>query len=246
MWLAFWLARLCDVDHMEFRGVWCRTALRSIQVVYPGALRGVDADPTHQASTKTACFQRVRVLRVIRRECRTSLSANRGCWYALANERLRHAHPGAGMLIAAAPSGTGGTPAAVTDGGGRADMRRASTRRYAAISSGIGTSSVPLRKGGVLGTSGGVRAAWAGQDAASASAVRRRSDSSMSWRWRSSRRASDSGAVTFTWMEVPAPASASCQNHVDGEDLAGDDDPPVGLVGPQLLRHREVRVAGRP
>jgi len=33
-----------------------------------------------------------------------------------ANERLRHAHPGAGMLTVAAPSGTGGTPAAVTDG----------------------------------------------------------------------------------------------------------------------------------
>jgi hypothetical protein len=32
---------------------------------------------------------------------------------------------------------------------------------------------------------------------------------------------------------------------VDGEDLAGDDDPPVGLVGSQFLRHREVRVAGR-
>lgn len=63
---------------MEFRGVWCRTALRNIQVVYPGALRGVDVDPTNQASTKNACFQRVRVLRVIRRECRTSLSANRG------------------------------------------------------------------------------------------------------------------------------------------------------------------------
>src|SRR6266516_6478969 len=46
-----------------------------------------------------------------------------------ANERLRHAHPGAGMLTAAAPSGTGGTPAAVTDGGGGADMRRASSRR---------------------------------------------------------------------------------------------------------------------
>ena len=58
--------------------MWCRTALRNIQVVYPGALRGVDVDPTNQASTKNACFQRVRVLGVIRRECRTSLSANRG------------------------------------------------------------------------------------------------------------------------------------------------------------------------
>jgi hypothetical protein len=32
----------------------------------------------------------------------------------------------------------------------------------------------------------------------------------------------------------------------DGEDLAGDDDPPAGLVGPQRLRQREFRVAGRP
>jgi len=31
-----------------------------------------------------------------------------------------------GMLTVAAPSGSGGTPAAVTDGGGGADMRRAS------------------------------------------------------------------------------------------------------------------------
>ena len=44
-----------------------------------------------------------------------------------ANERLRHAHPGAGMPTAA-PSGTGGTQAAVTDGGSGADMRRASNR----------------------------------------------------------------------------------------------------------------------
>jgi len=45
-----------------------------------------------------------------------------------ANELLRHAHPGAGMLIVAAPSGTGGTRAGVTDGSGGADMRRASSR----------------------------------------------------------------------------------------------------------------------
>ena len=31
---------------------------------------------------------------------------------------LRHAHPGAGMLTTAAPFGTAGTPAAITDGGG--------------------------------------------------------------------------------------------------------------------------------
>jgi hypothetical protein len=63
--------------------VWCRTALCSVQTVYPGALPGVDADPTNQANTKNACFQQAKMLRVIRRECRTSLSANRGCWYAL-------------------------------------------------------------------------------------------------------------------------------------------------------------------
>jgi len=37
------------------------------------------------------------------------------------------------MLIVATPSGSGGTPAAVTDGGGEVDMRRASTRRYARL-----------------------------------------------------------------------------------------------------------------
>ena len=49
-------------------------------------------------------------------------------WHTSVNERLHHAHPGAGMLTVAAPSGIGGTAAAVTDGGGRADMRRASIR----------------------------------------------------------------------------------------------------------------------
>ena len=62
----------------------CGAVLRCTvsRAVYTGALPGVDADPANQASTKNACFQQVRVLRVIRRECRTSLSANRGCWYA--------------------------------------------------------------------------------------------------------------------------------------------------------------------
>src|SRR5882724_3451728 len=62
------------------------------------------------------------VLRVIRRECRTSLGELR-LLTCPANERLPHAHPGAGMLTAAAPSGSGGTPAAVTNGGAAADMR---------------------------------------------------------------------------------------------------------------------------
>jgi len=39
--------------------------------------------------------------------------------------RLRHAHPGAGMLTAASLSGHGRHSAAVTDGGGGADMRHA-------------------------------------------------------------------------------------------------------------------------
>jgi len=47
----------------------------------------------------------------------------------LVNERLRHAHPDARMLTMAAPSGTGATPAAVTVGGGAADVRRTSSRR---------------------------------------------------------------------------------------------------------------------
>src|SRR6266566_5910975 len=42
----------------------------------------------------------------------------------LDNKRLRHAHPDAGMLTMAARSGTGGSPAAVTDGSGAADVRR--------------------------------------------------------------------------------------------------------------------------
>jgi hypothetical protein len=36
------------------------------------------------------------------------------------------------MLTMAAPSGAGGIPAVVTDGGGAADVRRASSRRYGA------------------------------------------------------------------------------------------------------------------
>src|SRR5215467_13001121 len=72
------------------------------------------------------------MLRVIRCECRTLLSVNCGCWHAPANERLRHAHPGAGMLTVAAPSGTGGTRAAVTDGGGGAGMQCASSRLWPA------------------------------------------------------------------------------------------------------------------
>ena len=43
----------------------------------------------------------------------------------IAEERRRRAELGL-PDVEAAPSGTGGTPAAVTDGGGRADMRRAS------------------------------------------------------------------------------------------------------------------------
>jgi hypothetical protein len=52
-------------------------------------------------------------------------------------ERLRHAHSGAGMLTVAARSGTGGTPAAVTDGGGRADMLRARSRPMHTASGGL-------------------------------------------------------------------------------------------------------------
>ena len=35
-WLGFWLGPLCDVDHMEARGVWCRTALCSVPAALPG------------------------------------------------------------------------------------------------------------------------------------------------------------------------------------------------------------------
>jgi hypothetical protein len=50
-----------------------------------------------------------------------------------ANERLRHAHPDAEMSIMAAPFETGGTPTAITDGGGMADMQRVSNRQCSAI-----------------------------------------------------------------------------------------------------------------
>lgn len=59
-WLEFWLEQLCDVDHMQARGAWCRTALCSVQAVDPGAWPGADADSVNQASTKTGCFQQVR------------------------------------------------------------------------------------------------------------------------------------------------------------------------------------------
>jgi hypothetical protein len=49
------------------------------------------------------------------------------------------------------------------------------------------------------------------QDECSASAVRRRRDSEMTFCCPSSRWASRSGRLTFTLIEVPVPASASCQ-----------------------------------
>jgi hypothetical protein len=49
-----------------------------------------------------------------------------------ANERLRHAHPDAEMSIMAAPFETGGTPTAITDGGGMAGMQRVSNRQCSA------------------------------------------------------------------------------------------------------------------
>ena len=73
-----------------------------------------------------------RVLRVVRHERRTSLTASPGCW---------HAYPvGVSAVLTLAPgsspwrlqSAHGGTPAYVTDGDGRAGMRRArSAVRYA-------------------------------------------------------------------------------------------------------------------
>ena len=65
-----------------------------------------------------------------------------GC---LAKERLRPPTVGGGMLTMAAPSGTGGTPAAVTDGGGGADMQRASNR-YARQTGRPISSLLPYRK----------------------------------------------------------------------------------------------------
>jgi hypothetical protein len=59
------------------------------------------------------------VLRVIRRERRTPLTASLDCWDARASERLRHAHAGAGMLTMRAAVDAGDLPAAVTDDGGQ-------------------------------------------------------------------------------------------------------------------------------
>ena len=64
------------------------------------------------------------VLGVIRRERRTSLSAKEVAGMP-ANERLCRTHPGAGMLTVADPSRHSRHAAAVTDGGGGADMRPA-------------------------------------------------------------------------------------------------------------------------
>jgi hypothetical protein len=63
------------------------------------------------------------------------MSAGRHSWRTAvagcpANEPLRPTHSGAGMPTVVDPSGTGGAPAAVTDGGSVADMGRASSRRY--------------------------------------------------------------------------------------------------------------------
>ena len=57
--------------------------------------------------TPTPSPARPRLLRVSRRECRTSLSANRGRWHTSSMSVSAHAHPDAGMLTMAAPSGTG-------------------------------------------------------------------------------------------------------------------------------------------
>ncbi len=64
-----------------------------------------------------------------------------------ATERLRHAHPSAGMLTVAVPSGTGSTPTAVTDGGGGADMRHASSRHSARTSDSCGLMPRLCRSG---------------------------------------------------------------------------------------------------
>jgi hypothetical protein len=62
-------------------------------------------------------------------------------------ERRRHAHPDAGILIVAAPSETGGTLIAVTDGDGIAYMLRASNRRYVLPEVVVAESQSPYTSG---------------------------------------------------------------------------------------------------
>ena len=80
-----------------------------------------------------------RVLRVVRHERRTSLTASPGCW---------HAYPvGVSAVLTLAPgsspwrlqSAHGSTPAYVTDGDGRAGMRRARS----ALLRGSGAEAAP-------------------------------------------------------------------------------------------------------
>jgi hypothetical protein len=68
--------------------------------------------------------------RVIHSEFRTSLSANCSCWRAPPMPACSTSV--STMLTMAAPSSTDGSPAAVTDGGTGAGMRRASSRRCGA------------------------------------------------------------------------------------------------------------------
>jgi hypothetical protein len=68
------------------------------------------------------------VIRLIRRECRTSLTANRAYWrvrpmsVSVTLNLAREAHHGRSIQ-------DWGSPTAITDGGGMADMQRVSNRR---------------------------------------------------------------------------------------------------------------------
>ena len=86
---------------------------------------GVDADASRPTSStgspRTDDQPRAHSVRTHRRRCRNAPPMGVSAMLTLAP----------GQLTVAAPSSRGGTPAAVTDGGGGADMRRASSRRYA-------------------------------------------------------------------------------------------------------------------
>ena len=75
---------------MESRGVWCRTALSSVQAVDLGALQGADAHSVNQASTKATCYQQV----------------SAGAVMAM----LRHARQGRGQAIPCGPSANWACP----------------------------------------------------------------------------------------------------------------------------------------
>src|SRR6266516_5027600 len=87
------------------------------------------------------------VLHVVRCERRTSLTVNAGCWHAL--PMGIHATPmlAPGCSPWRPKSEPTTSPDAVTDGGGGADVRRASNRRWARATGLVGCARDACRSG---------------------------------------------------------------------------------------------------